>query len=50
MIETITGSSLDEFRAHVLQNVLKAKPVNPDAGLVGMSEKDSNQNSRECTK
>jgi HK97 family phage major capsid protein len=33
--------SLDEFRAHVLTNVLKAKPVNADAGLVGMSDKET---------
>lgn len=35
------GKTLDEFRAHVLTNVLKAKPVTTDSGLIGMGEKET---------
>jgi HK97 family phage major capsid protein len=35
------GKSLNEFRAHVLTNVLKAKPVTLETGKIGMSEKET---------
>jgi HK97 family phage major capsid protein len=34
------GKSLADYRAHVLTNVLKAKPVTTDSGLLGMGESD----------
>src|SRR4029077_1029800 len=34
------GKTLDEFRAHVLTNVLKAKAVDPNAADIGMSKKE----------
>lgn len=33
----------DDFRKHVLQNVLKAKPVDFNANLIGMDQKDLNR-------
>jgi HK97 family phage major capsid protein len=35
------GTTIDELRKHVLETHFKAKPVDPDAGLVGMSGKET---------
>ena len=34
------GRSVDEFRSHILENKQPQKPVDPDAGLIGMGVKD----------